>query len=242
MDSGGSYAATIDKSESSGVEFFKAVVIDDSALNPKAKLAALDAAQSVIGINHEYPVSAMKFLSSAEGYSKVLLRFWMRMRSGERIRFTEAFALQPSIERGSLAGILHNGRQYESTIDLLDLPGLSYNVSPQLPFGGSLSALYETSGGPPQRDRGEKQKGGEGRNQRIGDFKPVATERRPELGSVLFGIGAFAVTFPITAFAQDLWDGGRRWWSIFLIYFCGLLGLRAVVGLLFDFDFWGRFL
>lgn len=44
MDSGGSYAATIDKSKSSRVALFKAVVIDNGALNPEAELATLNAA------------------------------------------------------------------------------------------------------------------------------------------------------------------------------------------------------
>jgi hypothetical protein len=93
-----------------------------------------------------------------------------------------------------------------SGINEADLPAIDENVSTQLVSGGLLRASYELSSGPPQSERREEKQKGKSNQKRIGDFEPVAVERRPELGS-LCSLPSSVLLLPFLSAPSDLTSG-----------------------------------
>lgn len=108
--------------------------------------------------------------------------------------------------------------------DKLPFKFLFGDVSPQLKFGSFFGPLYKSSGGTVKPPGGNEKTGREERNQRIGDLKPIAKERRPELGSFLSCVLLLVLAFWTT-----------RWWLA-----CPLI-VYAVFGLLLGLDPWTMF-
>ncbi len=122
--------------------------------------------------------------------------------------------------------------------DHYDVATNDTHIGPQLPFGSFLSAKNETTGRQPKGDRGEEQQSGERGDKGIGNLKPVAVERRPELGSLIFAVLCLGLAFPAAAFASDAWESGRRIVGGGMFCIVALMGLQSTIGLLLGFDGW----
>lgn len=113
---------------------------------------------------------------------------------------------------------------------------LNPDVGSQLLFRSIVRASYQSSGGQPQRNSGKEQQGSEEGNQSVGDFKPIAHERRPKFGSLLFAICAIIASFIIAARGQDIEFGGRRIVGRLITAAAVGLGLWGIVGVLLGVD------
>lgn len=137
-----------------------------------------------------------------------------------------------------LAEILVEYPKARSAIELGNPHLRSENIRSKLSFGGFLCASYKTPSRPPQSDCREEKKKGEGNQKCVGDFEPIAIERRPELGSLLASLLGFALAFPISAIGGDLWDAGKRLCGGCCLMFAIVLGFQSTFGLLLGFDLW----
>ena len=123
-------------------------------------------------------------------------------------------------------------------IKAFDTSIIRTNIGAQLPYGYLFRSSYESSSGPPQRESGKKKQNVDANQERIGDPKPVAIERRPELGSLFASLFGFALTFPIGAFGADLWDIRKRVRGGCCLLAAILLGFQSTFGQLLGFGLW----
>lgn len=117
-----------------------------------------------------------------------------------------------------------------------DINGM--DVGPQLAIGRHLSACNETLCRAIEPPRGDEQSGSEKSNQRIRDLKPIAKERRPELGSFLAAVLTLYMAFFLGSKGDDLRNKGFRRAGTACLCAGPPLIIYAVIGLLFGLDVW----
>jgi hypothetical protein len=113
-----------------------------------------------------------------------------------------------------------------------------HDIGPQLMLRSFFSSPYEIASGNPESEGREEQQRGKRSNKRIGNFKSVPVERRPELGSLIFAVLCLGLAFPTTAFAIDAWNAGRGIIGGVTFGFVTLMGLQSTIGLLLGLDGW----
>jgi hypothetical protein len=91
----------------------------------------------------------------------------------------------------------------------------------------TLTGTPKLVSGPPKQAGEYRQPEREGYQQRISDLKPVAKERRPEFGSLLFALLAMAGSIALIRF-------GGRWGFVAGV----LLALDGTFGVLLGLDLW----
>src|SRR5205085_2937444 len=76
----------------------------------------------------------------------------------------------------------------------------------QLALGSTLSPLNEPPSRPPQSDGGAKEQKRKGNQKAIGNFEPIAEERRPELGSLFAAMLSIFLGFASFGRGVTVWD------------------------------------
>jgi hypothetical protein len=102
-------------------------------------------------------------------------------------------------------------------------------VGPQLPLRGILSASYQGPSGPPESNRSEEQQSGEHGNECVRDLEPIAKNRTPELGSLIFAVLCLGLAFLAAAFASDAWGSGRCGVGCLMFCVVALMGLQSLL-------------
>lgn len=125
------------------------------------------------------------------------------MLAFKRVAPAEGLAHNSDLKRWGLPCISQSNSHPKAARYLLNFGTAGDEIGSQLPFCGFVRASNEIAGGEPESKGGEKQQGGERGYKRIGDFKSVAVERRPELGSLIFAVLCLGLAFPTAAFASD---------------------------------------
>lgn len=152
-------------------------------------------------------------------------------RWGLPVVFKKVFKNSPSRPRiGSIFPLL-DSRLYVNTANIWTLHTVSH-------VGTFIGPYNQALGSTIQIDRCNEEQESKSGNERVCNFKSIAKERRPELGSLLASIFTLWLGFWCGTIAHERWGTENRILDYMLTGLCFLLGFIGTIGLLLGFDLW----
>lgn len=154
-----------------------------------------------------------------------------------RVRYADISPCLEIISRCT-AGVSEFDPRHGDGTERMKLSPINRYIGPQLSPSDFVSTFDELLCCPPQQEGGPKQQSRESSNQGVGNFQPIAKQRRPELGSLFFVVIGFGLAFLIADRGADLWEEDRRWLGGSCLVGAALLVLQGTFGLLIGLDWW----